>query len=165
MVEGAGAETRGGAVGWREGRFIAPENALDSKHRFTQIERLDDVVVRSMLEPDDPVELTVLARNHYQGHIPNCPYLPRQLQPIGVTQLQIESHEIDLRLKDHFERLLLIRRLKNVKTFPCEGAPKNPAHSGLVINDKNIVCARHFDAPTARGTLHQSLAYRQARRP
>ncbi len=73
MVKGAGEETRGAVLGWREGRFIAPENALDPKHRFAQIERLDDIVVRSMLQPDDPVELTVLTRNHHQRHIPNCP--------------------------------------------------------------------------------------------
>ena len=39
--------------------------------------------------------------------------------------------------------ILPIRRLQNGKPFRFEGAPKNPPHFGLVINDKNIFPTRH----------------------
>ena len=100
-----------------------------------------------MLESDDPVDLTVLAGNYHQRHILDRPYLSRKLQPIGVTQLQIERHEIDLGFPQHLERLLSGRHLQNGKPFRFEGAPKNPPQFGLVINDKNFFGARHAFAP------------------
>src|SRR5271165_5969349 len=76
----ANAGTRGlpGVLGRDEGPCITPEDVLDSQHRFAQVERFDNVVVSSVFKADDPVDLTVLARNHDQGHIANCPHLPRQ---------------------------------------------------------------------------------------
>ncbi len=119
MVEGADARTRGWsfAPGRRERRFVTPKHIPYSQHRFPHIERLDDVIVRAMLKPDDPVDFTVHPSDHNERHIANCPHLPRQLQPVSVTELQVEGHEIDVRLAEQIERLMFRGRFQNGKSF------------------------------------------------
>ena len=122
-----------------------------------------------MLEPDDPVDFAVLTGNHNERHIANRPHLPRQLQAVSLTELQVKGHEIDHSLAEQVERLMFRGRLQNGKSLRFESVPKDAPHPGIVVHDETCPWARQLSPSGflagARGSRGPAAATRKSLRP
>ena len=62
--------------------------------QLSREERLDDVILRSQLESENPIELLLpAAQHHCRDRLPRGS-LPQQLQAGAIGQLDIQHHDV-----------------------------------------------------------------------
>ena len=80
----------------------AARDGPDPRDELAQPERLDDVVVRAELEPDDAVDLLALRRDHDDRHVRAGPQLAADREAVDIGQPNVEQHEVGRRRVEGF---------------------------------------------------------------
>ncbi len=124
----------------------APQDRLHAKEKLAHAERLDDVVVRAELEPDDAIDLLALRRHHHdRGALRRRLALERatDLGARNVRQHQIEEHQIRRLLTREPQPLLPTRRRRHVVTCLSQVVRDHLLQIAFVFDHEN---ACHFDS-------------------
>ena len=66
----------------------------DASDELSGGERLHDVVVRSELEPDDPVDLFAAGGEHHDRHVGARADLPAEVAAVPVRKHHVEEHHV-----------------------------------------------------------------------
>ena len=88
-LQAAGADS---SVGGATGR--APQDGPDPGEQLAEAERLDHVIVRTELEPDDAVDLLALRGDDDDRDVRARAQLPAHLGAVDVGEAEVEQHEI-----------------------------------------------------------------------
>ena len=75
-------------------RRTAARDRTDARDELTEPERLDDVVVRAELEPDDAVDLVAARGDDDDRHVRLGTQLAAQVEPVEVGQTEIEQDDV-----------------------------------------------------------------------
>jgi hypothetical protein len=76
--------------------LVRPQPRPHPRDDLLGLERLDHVVVRTALEPQDHIGGVALGRQHDDRNPALGPDLPADLQPVGAGQHQVEQHDVGL---------------------------------------------------------------------
>ena len=117
----------------RRGRAACDRS--DARDELAQPERLDEVVVRAELEPDDSVDLFASRRDDDDRDRRARPQLAADLEAVHVGQPEVEQD--DVRLVGG-ERLLPGRRAHDLEAFAPQALRERDRNRVVVLDEQHI---------------------------
>ena len=138
----------------RPRRTCASSDGADARDELAQPERLDDVVVRAELEPDDAVDLLALGGDHDDRDVRASAQLAADGEPVDVGQAEVEQDEVGRR---RVERLLPRRDARHLEALRAQALDERLGDRVLVLDDEQVhglIVGRR--APAGVGCVTQS---------
>ena len=118
----------------------APDDGLDPGDDLPGAERLRDVIVGAQFQPDDPVRLVPLGRQHHHGGPGGRgvgPDLPEQVQPVHPREQDVEKDQFRLLRSRLLPPGLSVGSHRRRKPFPAEGVDEQVPDLLLVLHDED----------------------------
>jgi hypothetical protein len=103
------------------------------------VEWLCDVVVRSELEADHPIDHVTLAGDHHDGNLMMASDIPREIESIFTAEHQVKRHEIDVSGREQGMHGGAVGRFAHAEPFRLKAIAQQCAHGGIVVNHKNVL--------------------------
>ena len=98
-------------------------------------ERLDDVVVRAELQPDDAVGLVPPCRGDDHRHVGRPPQLAQDGQPVAVGQAQVQQDDVDVLRGEH--HVTGIDDVIGLDAVARQSGQQRLGHGRIVLDDEH----------------------------
>src|SRR5579875_123071 len=117
-------------------RLIRPaQPGPDPGDEFLGFERLEDVVVRPGLKPQDHVHGVGLRRQHDDRHARLAPDLTTHIDPVRTGQHQVEQHQIGPGLTEDLKCLVPVGYERRLEPLAAEHDAEHLRERRVVIDD------------------------------
>ena len=120
------------------GNRKAPDHRADAGQQLSRLERFGEIIIRSELQSDDPVDRLVDGRHHDDRNLRLDPDIAAKLKAVPARKHHIENHQIKtltLQLRLH---LKLIMRQRHAIAMALEEVANEIASVAVVIHDKKM---------------------------
>ncbi len=115
----------------------SPKERPDARRQLPRRERLDEIVVGTNREADDPVDLLGAGREHDHVGIRERPGLPQDFEPVKPGQHDVEHHDVRGALPDHLEAGRAIAGLDHLHPGLLEVGSDELGEWHLVVDDQD----------------------------
>ena len=95
----------------------AAEHGLDLGDQFPAAERFGQIVIRSHLKPDDPIDLLALGGQHDDRDIRLSAQSAAERESIFSRQHQIEQNKVDPAIRQHIAHGAAVRRRADAESL------------------------------------------------
>lgn len=139
----------------------AVQHPPDPQGQLPRTEGLDDVVVGSVLQPDDPIGFLSQRGQHDHRNGGTATQLPAEVQPVHAGQHQIQHQQVRVLRPGQVQPGDPVGGFQYLVPVPGEVAAQHLTHGLVVINDQHAGLPAHLAAPN-RGNSRCRLTRRGA---
>ena len=137
LGEAKGAKLGLARLGWCGGRG-APQHGAHPRQKLARAERFGQIIVRSELEPHDPIGFIAYAGQHDDRNSRLPAQCARDRHPVLARQAQVQNHEVDRRVgqdRGHFSAGLSAADTQSVLR---EVLGEQRADTRIIVNDEDV---------------------------
>ena len=132
--DGGGLPRAVGLVGPR----LPPQDGVHAGHQLSEAERLGDVAGGAQLEAQHHIQFGVDRADHDDGHGGHLPHAPAHLDAPHPGQEDVEQDDVRGAFTEQAERLVSVRRHRDVEALPPEARGQGLPVGVLVLHHEDL---------------------------
>lgn len=142
------------------GHRLPAQNSTNSRQKFHRVKGLRQVIIRTQLQPIDPIRIISPSRQHNNGHqIAAPPQLLAQAQTILSGQINIQNQQIKRGAFQPTIHLATVSGNTHIKLVLPQKPGQQTTQTDIIINDQ--YAPHHLPLFSCLGTLPPTLHQNQ----